>query len=274
VDATLQQQGRGNNNFSGTIYVATPALLADFGIRPGQVDPDADILSMRPGLGGVPRMQLVYGNLDSPKGNPNAADNPVIQDVAALPSGTSAPNTVITSHAIDKYKLQTGLDGWFIQAAQPLTSAQIAAVRQIAANAGVTVETKSGELGLGQISDGATVLGLVIALGVLVMSVGLVRSETTGELRTLSAVGASSRVRRTITGATAGAIALLGAVLGAAGATIAGVAWARSSLTTTFGDFPAWDLIALLVGLPLVAAIGGWLLAGRQPPTIARQALE
>jgi putative ABC transport system permease protein len=274
VDATLQQQGRGNNNFSGTIYVATPALLADFGIKPSQVDPDADILSMRPGLGSVPRMQLVYGNLGGPKGNPNAADNPVIRDVAALPSGTSAPNTVITSHAIDKYKLQTGLDGWFIQAAQPLTSAQIAAVRQIAANAGVTVETKSGELGLGQISDGATVLGLVIALGVLVMSVGLVRSETTGELRTLSAVGASSRVRRTITGATAGAIALLGAVLGAAGATIAGVAWARSSLTTTFGDFPVWDLIALLVGLPLVAAIGGWLLAGRQPPTIGRQALE
>ena len=39
VNATLQQQGRQNNNFSGTLYVATPALLADFGIRPSQVDP-------------------------------------------------------------------------------------------------------------------------------------------------------------------------------------------------------------------------------------------
>jgi len=138
----------------------------------------------------------------------------------------------------------------------------------------VSVETKSGELGLGQVSDGATVLGLVIALGVLVMSVGLVRSETVGELRTLSAVGASSRVRRTITAATAGAIGLLGAILGAAGATIAGVAWARSSLGTTFGDFPVIDLLALLVGLPLVAAVGGWLLAGRRPPAIARPALD
>ena len=45
---------------------------------------------------------------------------------------------------------QTSLDGWFIQAPQPLTSAQIAAARQIAANAGVTVETKPGELGLNQ----------------------------------------------------------------------------------------------------------------------------
>ena len=131
-----------------------------------------------------------------------------------------------------------------------------------------------GLLGLNQISDGATVLGLVIALGVLVMSVGLVRSETAGELRTLSAVGASSRIRRTITGATAGAIGLLGAVLGAAGATVAGVAWARSSLGTTFGDFPVVDLISILVGLPAVAAVGAWLLAGRRPPAIARQALD
>ena len=274
VNATLQQQGRQNNNFSGTLYVATPALLADFGIRPSQVDPDADIVSIRPGLGSVPDMQLIYGDLGNPQANPSAADNPKIQQLAALPSGTSAPNTVITRHAIQQYQLQTSLDGWFIQARQPLTSAQISSARQIAASAGVTVETKSGELGLNQISDGATVLGLVIALGVLVMSVGLVRSETSGELRTLTATGASSRIRRTITSATAGAISLLGAVLGAAGATIVGVAWARSSLTITFGDFPVLDLLAVLAGLPLVAVVGGWLLAGRQPQVIARQPLE
>jgi hypothetical protein len=51
------------------------------------------------------------------------------------------------------------------------------------------------------------------------------------------------------------------------------VAWARSSLGTTFGDFPAADLVVILVGLPAVAAVGGWLLAGRRPPAIARQAL-
>jgi putative ABC transport system permease protein len=274
VNATLQQQGRQNNNFSGTLYVATPALLADFGIRPSQVDPGADIVSMRPGLGSVPDMQLIYGDLGNPQATPSAADNPKIQQLAALPSGTSAPNTVITPHAIQRYKLQTSLDGWFIQAPQPLTSAQISSARQIAANAGVTVETKSGELGLNQISDGATVLGLVIALGVLVMSVGLVRSETSGDLRTLAATGASSRIRRSITSATAGAIGLLGAILGAAGATAAGVAWARSSLTVTFGDFPVLDLLAVLAGLPRVAAVGGWLLAGRQPQVIARQPLE
>jgi putative ABC transport system permease protein len=273
VNAHLEQQGRVNNNFTGTLYAATPQLLAAYGIK--DVNPDADILTMRPGLDAVPRMQLLYGHVDDPTGdNPSTASNPVIQEVSGLPSGTSAPNTLITQHAISKYGLHESVHGWLIDTPKPLTTEQIAAARQLAAGAGVSVETKSGELGLGEIADGATVLGLVIALGVLVMSVGLVRSETAGELRTLTAAGASSRVRRTITGATAGAIGLLGAVLGTAVAAIAGVAWARSSLSTTFGNIPAVDLIAILIGLPTVAAAGGWLLAGRQPPAIARQPLE
>jgi putative ABC transport system permease protein len=273
VNATLQQQGRGNNNFSGTLYVATPQLLATYGIKASATQ-DADIASMRPGLAAEPRMQLLYGDLGNPNANPSAAGNPVIKTVASLPSGTSAPNTVITARAIRHYHLHTVPGGWLIETSKPLTAAQISAARQIAGNAGVSIETKSGELGLGQISDGATALGLIIALGVLVMSVGLVRSETSGELRTLTAAGASSRVRRTITGATAGALGLLGAILGGAVATIAGVAWARSSLSTTFGDFPVLDLLLILVGLPLVAAVGGWLLAGRPPPAISRQPLE
>ena len=272
VDATLQQQNRGNNNFSGTLFVATPQLLATYGVK--GVKPGADILTMRPGLAAVPDMQLLYGDLGNPNATPSVADNPVIQEVSGLPSGTSAPNTLITQHAISRYNLHEQLNGWLIQARHPLTTAQIGAARQLAAGAGVSVETKSGELGLGEIADGATVLGLVIALGVLVMSVGLVRSETAGELRTLTAAGASSRIRRTLTGATAGAIGLLGALLGTAVAAIAGAAWARSSLSTTFGNVPAVDLLAILVGLPVVAAAGGWLLAGRQPPAIARQPLE
>jgi ABC-type uncharacterized transport system YnjBCD ATPase subunit len=37
---------------------------------------------------------------------------------------------------------------------------------------------------------------------------------------------------------------------------------------------PTADLLAILVGLPVVAALGGWLLAGRQPAVISRQPLE
>jgi putative ABC transport system permease protein len=276
--ATLYQLGTGNNNWSGTVFVATPALLHQYGIKPSQINPGTDILTMRPGLSGYPNMVMVWGNYFNPNGPPPACTvghdcvaNPVIAEFSSLPPGTSAPNTVITTRAVRQYHLQENLDGWLIQAPHPLTSGQINAARQIAVSAGVSVETKSGELGLAQISDGATVLGLVIALGVLVMTVGLIRSETARDLRTLAATGASSTTRRTITGATAGALGLFGAVLGTVAAVIVGVAWARSSLSVTFGDVPTTDLLALLVGLPVVAAIGGWLLAGRQSALITRQ---
>jgi len=50
------------------------------------------------------------------------------------------------------------------------------------------------------------------------MTLGLIGSESAGDLRTLTATGATSRIRRALTAATAGALALLGALLGIAGA--------------------------------------------------------
>jgi putative ABC transport system permease protein len=55
---------------------------------------------------------------------------------------------------------------------------------------------------------------------------------------------------------------------------IAGLAWAHGSLSAMFGDLPLTDVLILLVGLPMVAAVAGWLLAGREPPLIARQPIE
>jgi putative ABC transport system permease protein len=123
------------------------------------------------------------------------------------------------------------------------------------------------------LADGATALGIVIAFGVLAMSVGLIRSETARDLRTLTAAGASATTRRMITAATAAALGLLGAILGMAGAVIAGLAWAHTSLSAVF-DVPLTDVLILLIGLPLIAAVAGWLLAGREPEVISRQPLD
>jgi putative ABC transport system permease protein len=109
---------------------------------------------------------------------------------------------------------------------------------------------------------------------VLAACVGLIRSETAPDLRTLTAAGASTATRRTITAATAAALGLLAAILGLAGALVAGVAWGHSSLATMFSDVLISDALILLIGLPLAAAAGGWLLAGREPKVIARQPLE
>lgn len=108
----------------------------------------------------------------------------------------------------------------------------------------------------------------------LTASIGLIRSETGRDLRTLAATGASATTRRTITAATAAALGLLGAILGMAFAVVAGLVWAHADLTALFGDVPLTNLLILLAGLPLIAAAGGWLFAGREPPAIGRQPLE
>ena len=279
-----------HDHFNGSVYVATPQLLATYGIKASQISPGTDILTMRPGLTSLPHIELTWGNYgfqSTPGGftqkdsvlppctlSSDCAANPATQTVSGLPGGTSAPNTVITEYAMSKYHQQPSLTGWLIQAPAPLTSTQINAARHLALAYEVTVETRSDAPSLGEFAGGATALGIVIALGVLAASVGLIRSETARDLRTLTAAGAGAGTRRMITAATAAALGLLGAILGMAGAVIAVLAWVHSSLSAMFGDVPLPDVLILLVGLPLAAAAGCWLLAGREPPLIARQPIE
>jgi putative ABC transport system permease protein len=293
ANATLQHAANGRN-WSGPLYVATPQLLHAFGIKDSQFSPTADILTARPGLSGLTRMQLIYGNYKGPRYVPGSNSNsfpcpkgsclanPSIQEVSALPSGTSAPNTVITEHAIRTLGLHAGPDtvgGWLIQTANPLTSAQIHNARLAAAAAGLTVETRSSVPTSATIVDWATVFGIVLALAILAMSVGLVRSEAASDLRTLAATGASSMTRRNLTAATAGALGFTGAVLGTVGGYVGTAGWFRTSaldggLPALLTSVPATNLLIILVGMPLVAAAGGWLFAGRQPPDMAHRPLE
>jgi putative ABC transport system permease protein len=285
--ATLQHAAPGRQ-WSGPVYVATPQLLAAFAIK--EVNPSADILSMRPGLSGLSDMQLVYGNYFAgngpPAGNQNNSfpcpaseclANPVIEQEGSLPSGTSAPNTVITEHAVHQLGLQPSVSAWLIQAPHPPTAAQITNARLTAAAKGMTIETKSSVPSLAEINNWATVFGIFLALGILAMSVGLIRSETASDLRTLTATGASSSTRRTLTAVTAGALALAGAVLGTAAAYLGAIAYSWDNKLDGLGSLtsiPIRNLLVILIGMPLIAAVGGWLLAGREPSSIARQPME
>ena len=199
---------------------------------------------------------------------------PRIQTITSLPAGTSAPSTVITEHAVRALGEQLVPDGWLIQTAAPLTPGQVSTARQAAAKAGTRIETPTGQPSGAQLKDGAIAAGLLLALAVLAMTAGLVRAETASDLRTLTAAGAGPGTRRTLAAVTAGTLGLLGALLGTATAYLAVTAWAHASLATTLGPVPAADLAAILAGLPLAAAVAGGLLAGRQPPAIARQPLE
>jgi len=276
---------RNSNTIGVGLYVATPQLLAAYGIKASQIAAGTDVLTVRTGLAGLSHLEMIWqssgngGEPDSDNNGPsctpgNCLASPAIQTISSLPSGTDAPNTLITEYAVRKYHVQAQLSGWLIQAPAPLTATQIQAARHVTLAYQAPLEIASGGADFGEIADAGTVLGMVIALGVLAASVGLIRSETVPDLRMLAAAGASTTTRRTITAATAAALGLLGAVLGLAFALAASLVWAHGSLSALFGDVPLTDVLILLIGLPLIAAVGGWLLAGREPEVIARQPLD
>jgi putative ABC transport system permease protein len=274
----------GGRSWDGPLYVATPQLLRAFGIAPSQIDPNADILSSRPGLAGVSGLGLDYtsGDKSGPTQTCTAPGgcvaHPVIQDVSALPTGTSAPNTVITEHAMREFHLRASTGNWLILGSQPFSATQISNAELAASTTQLSVEARNDQPSSSAVTSWATIFGIVIALGVLGMSVGLVRSETAGDLRTLAATGASSYTRRTLTAVTAGALGFLGALLGTVGGYIGLIGWLRGNSlnggVAALGNVPVGDLLLILFGMPAFAAIVGWVFAGRQPATMAHQAIE
>jgi len=282
TDSALQHNASGRS-WAGTLYLATPQLLRAYGITAAQVSPDAEILSMRPGLSTMTNMQFLYGATKfGPVGNSPCSPsyclaNPKIEEVSALPSGTSAPNTVVTEHAVRQFHLTTTTAGWLIQSPGSLTAGQISAAQRTAAATGLTVETRNSIPTSAEILDAATVFGILLALGILAMSVGLLRSETASDLRTLTATGAGSTARRAISAATAGALAFTGAVVGIVAAYIAAIGFFRTSQLDTLSSLtslPVANLLLILVGMPVIAVLGGWLLGGREPSAIGRRPLE
>jgi putative ABC transport system permease protein len=273
--------------WDGAIYVATPQLLRTFGIRSSEIDPNADILSSRPGLSGVSGLGLDYAS-GGKRGPPSSGQSctaatgclahPVVQEVGALPLGTSAPNTVITEHAMREFHIQATTTDWLVQGAQPFTASQISSAELAASTTQLSVEAKNDQPTSSAVVGWATIFGIVIALGVLGMSVGLVRSESANDLRTLAATGASSYTRRTLTAVTAGALGFLGALLGVVGGYIGMIGWLRSNSLNggiaALGNIPVADLLFILLGMPAFAAIVAWVFAGREPAAMARQAIE
>jgi putative ABC transport system permease protein len=280
--------------WDGAIYVATPQLLRAFGITPSEIAPNADVLSSRPGLSGVSGLVFNYTSGGKSAESPYAPGggsstqectaatgcraHPVIQEIGALPGGTSAPNTVITEHAMREFHIQATTSDWLIQGSQPFSATQISSAELAASTTQLVVEAKNDQPTSSTVINWATVFGIVIALGVLGMSVGLVRSETASDLRTLAATGASSYTRRTLTAVTAGALGFLGALLGVVGGYIGMIGWLRSNSLNggiaALGNIPVTDLLLILLGMPAFAAIVGWLFAGREPAAMAHQPIE
>jgi putative ABC transport system permease protein len=298
----LQSPSANGRQWNGPIYVATPALLRTYGIDPSSIPSNVDILSSRPGLAGS-GVQMSWsgsgksGPLVGPgaqggpggvgPGNTNVCPpgscdaHPVVLQESQLPTGTSAPNTLITENALRRLDLQSqnGLNGWMLLADNPINIAQIRIADSLAAAGDLTVESKNNAPSSQEIVNWSTVFGIALALGILAMSVGLIRSETAGELRTLTATGASPYARRGLTAVTAGGLAFLGAVLGTVAAYIGLIGFFRTNqleggVSDIFHHIPWDNLFLIVVAMPVAAMVIGWVLAGREPKGIATRPME
>src|SRR5829696_4232518 len=262
------------------LYFATPALLRYLGIDAAAVDPRTDFLADR-SLPTDEFVTLSERTTTRAAGRPKAIEHAVtnVQRIdsrklfGSLKGERTTSASFITLDGLRRRGWRQIPSGWLIESSRPLTSEQIADARELAADAGLTIEVQREPTSQARLSAIATAAGALLALAILAMTVGLIRSETAGDLRTLTAAGATSRVRRTLTAATAGGLAFLGALLGVAGAYVVVAATYLDDLGY-LSQIPVLYLVLIVVGVPWAAIAAGWLLSGREPPAISRPAIE
>jgi putative ABC transport system permease protein len=102
--------------------------------------------------------ELRFANLSGPGAPPS------VQPIQVV-SYTSAPTSLVTGNGLRRHGWQARPSGWLVEARVPLTGAQVPRARQVAADAGMTVETRDHQTQLTAIRSGATAAGLLLALG-------------------------------------------------------------------------------------------------------------
>ena len=240
------------------LYVATPEVLALLDLENTPLQPGIEVLTPFDG-------RLAYANTRS-----NA--QPAVQhiDTAAY---SSTPSSLITEAGLQKHGWQTRRSGWLLEAAQPITAEHRASLRDHAAAAGLTVEFRDPQNALGTIRLAATVVGVLVALGVIGLTLGLLRVETNNDLRTLTATGAPRSVRRSLSAATGASLATTGTLLGV-GLAYAGLIAAYASNLDPLLRVPVAHISVLVAGVPALAAAASWLVAGKEPPMLRRAPIE
>jgi putative ABC transport system permease protein len=250
---------------SGRVYVATADILARNGVYPNAIEASADVLTSATG-----DLMLV---------DPNGFKQQVREGTSAVvqaiddPGYSDLPKAFITEKAMQSNGWDSTRAGWLIESDHAFTSQEISAAHHMAAQSGVALVIRNAHHDLFLTRLVATAVGMLLALSILAMTIGLIRGEAGRDLQTLTATGASSSARRTLTAATAGALALLGALLGLIGAYIALIAGYQDDLGR-LTPIPVVNLLVVVVGLPIVASSVAWLVGGREPAAIARQALD
>lgn len=247
----------GLNRILTYVYVASETILESYSVDLSGLGENVEILTVE----------------QSPLFLEPMRPEPVDRPFELAPGFTSIPGSFVTPEALVERGWESARAAWLLEAPGPITEAQFEDARHSAAASGITIESRADQANLRAIRSAASAAGIAIALGILAMTVGLLRSEAAGDLRTLTATGAPRGIRRSLTASTTGSLALMGAVLGTLGA-YAGFVAGFSNQLDVLTPVPMIHLALILVGLPLLATGLAWLVAGREPESLGRRVLH
>jgi putative ABC transport system permease protein len=237
------------------------------------------------------RIDALRVTVNADRAAPKRGERVTLRAAGLAYGGTHGPVAMVVSErAAAELRLRIDTTALAVRGTAISAAAEDAvneAARAVSPNAGFAVER-------GYTDDGTRiallllgVVGGVLVLGAAVTATALALSDARPDLATLSAVGASPRVRRSIAASYAAMIGLLGALIGAAVGLVPGIAVAfpltssswtdgqsadmnGAQLPSVFIEVP-WLLIGwIVVAVPLIAAVTVALTTRSRLPMVRR----
>lgn len=191
--------------------------------------------------------------------------------VASWPVGYAQPSAVLSAAAARAVGLVPGLVQWRARLAGPLSDGDLASLSAATLDDGVFVAPSPAPRDRTDLAVLALLgVAAVVALLVTVVATVLAGTEARPDLAVLGAVGASPGVRRRFQAAQAAVIATIGGAIGLATGVVPAAAVVVTRAQPTPLLVPWQPFPVFLVGLPLVAALGGAVLTRSRLPGAAR----
>ena len=273
ADEGLRLSGADGKRFrnESELYVATPPVLRYLGIDPATVDPGTDFLVDRSVADRRPR----HPEHEEPQGV-RRHERPEDRDrTTPLRLGSGGrPPYFITLNGLRRHGWRQIPAGWLVESSRPLTSDQIADARQAAADAGLTVEVNGGRILLREDDGHRDCRGR--APGARHPRDDR-RTDPQRERRRPPHPDRDRSDLRHPPNADGHRPPAHSPSSARSSASPAPTSCSWRLYYDDLGylsDVPVLYLALAVVGVPLAATAAGWLLAGREPPAIARRAIE
>lgn len=149
-------------------------------------------------------------------------------------------------------------------------NAALGALANSPSGASISIEKGPQDFG-SQIAWWILLACLVIAISAGATAIGLARVDGRADDLTLASLGAAARIRKSIAFVQALIVCGLGALIGTALGLLPAVALGAATTSLPFSP-PTLQLVLVAIGIPVVIAVGSWVLVGTRKADLTRRA--